>query len=206
MRSIAGSGGPAQKGDAAVTGWPTLGAPRMVRSPLVALLFALGLVGACGGAPKPPEEPEAPAPTASEAPPEPPAPPPPPSLYERLGKKDALAGVVEELMGNVLADRRISRGFEKARRDKAHATQLAARMVAELCVVAGGGDDCGYDGKAMKDAHAGMKITQAQWDAFAEDLAISLKTRGVDDAVAKELLDRLAAQTHDDIVTVPKGK
>jgi hemoglobin len=133
------------------------------------------------------------------------APPPPPSLYKRLGGRDALAGVVDELLGDVLADKRVAKLFDKDK-NKDRAAQLSGRLVEELCVVAGG-DDCKYDGKPMKDAHAGMKITQAQWDAFMQDLAIAMKTRGVDDALAKELADAVTAQTHDDIVTgAAKGK
>jgi hemoglobin len=173
---------------------------------IAAALSVVGVVGACA-APKPAEEPSAPESDASAEPaPTPPPPPPTPSLYERLGKKDALAGVVEELMGNVLADKRIAKLFDKARKDKSRTKQLSARLVAELCVVAGGGGDCGYDGKSMKDAHAGMNITGAQWDAFIEDMSIALKTRGVDDAAAKELLDKLAQQTKDDIVSSGKSK
>jgi hemoglobin len=172
---------------------------------LVALaLLPLGLVAACGS-PKPPEEPPA---VASQAPEPPPAPPPAPqpSLYERLGKRDSLQGIVDELMGNVLADNRISKLFDRDKKDKDRGKQLQTRLVAELCVVAGGGDDCGYDGKSMKDAHKGMNITQAQWDAFMEDLAIAMKTRGVDDALSKELASKLEDQTKADIVTAaPAG-
>jgi hemoglobin len=159
---------------------------------------------ACG-APKPPAEPAPPESDAAAEPP-PPPPPPAPSLYQRIGKKEALAGVVDELMGNVLADNRIAKAFEKARKDKARAKQLQARLVAELCVVAGGGDDCAYDGKSMKDAHTGMSVTSGQWDAFIEDLSIAMKTRGVDDSVAKELVDKLEQQTKADIVASPKAK
>ncbi len=164
---------------------------------LVALPF--GLLAACGS-PKPAEEPQ---PVASQAPEPPPAPPPPPppSLYERLGKRDALQGIVEELMGNVLADNRISKLFDRDKKDKDRGKQLQARMVGELCVVAGGGDECAYDGKSMKDAHRGMNINQAQWDAFMEDLAIAMKTRSVDDALAKELASKLDEQAKTDIVT-----
>ena len=166
----------------------------------VALLGCLLL--ACGPS-KPAEEPE-PAPTEAPAPAPPPAPPPAPSLYDRLGKREALDGVVDELMGNVLADRRISKLFEKDKKDKERSKQLHVRMVAELCVVAGG-TDCAYDGKPMKEAHQGMNIGEAQWNAFVEDLTIALKTRSVDDALAKELLDKLEQQTKADIVTT-KGK
>jgi len=171
----------------------------------VALSMALAALVACSPK-KPPVDPEPstpePAPTAEPAPP----PPPPPSLYERLGKHDALDGVVEELLGNVLADRRISKLFDKTKKDKERTRQLRARLVAELCVVAGGGDECAYDGKSMKDAHKGMNIGEAQWNAFVEDLTIALKTRNVDDALAKELIDQLEQQTKADIVSPGKGK
>jgi truncated hemoglobin YjbI len=173
----------------------------LVAVPAVALVALV----ACGPK-KPAVEPEAaepePAPTAEPAPP----PPAPASLYDRLGKHDALDGVVEELLGNVLADRRINKLFDKARKDKERTKQLHARLVAELCVVAGGGDECAYDGKSMKDAHKGMNIGEAQWNAFIEDLTIALKTRSVDDALSKELIDQLEQQTKADIVTPGKGK
>ncbi len=171
-------------------------------APCAGMLAAALLLGVACGAKKPAEEPTPPESDASaEAAPEPPpAPPPQPSLYERLGKKDALAGVVEELLGDVLADNRIARLFDKAHKDKARTRQLSARLTAELCVVSGGGDDCAYDGKPMKEAHVKMNITGTQWDAFMEDLSIALKTRGVDDGAAKELVDRLTKQTKSDIV------
>ncbi len=172
------------------------------QAPCAGMLAAVLLLGVACGAKKPAEEPTPPESDASaEAAPEPPpAPPPQPSLYERLGKKDALAGVVEELLGDVLADNRIARLFDKAHKDKARTRQLSARLTAELCVVSGGGDDCAYDGKPMKEAHVKMNITGTQWDAFMEDLSIALKTRGVDDGAAKELVDRLTEQTKSDIV------
>jgi len=166
---------------------------------LALVVLPLGVVAACGS-PKPAQEPETVASQAPEPPPPPPA-PPPPSLYERLGKKDALQGIVEELMGNVLADNRISKLFDRDKKDKDRGKQLQARLVGELCVVAGGGDECGYDGKSMKDAHKGMNITQAQWDAFMEDLAIAMKTRSVDDALSKELASKLEEQTKADILS-----
>jgi len=172
-----------------------------------ALLVSGLALGACAPA-KPPVDPEPSEPeTTTPAPPAPPPPPAPtPSLYERLGKRDAIGGVVDELLGDVLADNRINKLFDKARKDKERAKQLRARLIAELCVVSGGGDDCGYDGKPMKDAHRGMTIGEAQWNAFVEDLTIALKTRSVDDALSQELVHKLEQQTKADIVTPGKGK
>ncbi|HEY6459108.1 MAG TPA: group 1 truncated hemoglobin, partial [Polyangiaceae bacterium] len=95
----------------------------------------------------------------------------------------------------------------KVKKDKERTKQLRTRLVAELCVVAGGAaTDCAYEGKSMKDAHKGMGIGEAQWNAFIEDLTIALKTHGVDDALSKELLDALDKQTKADIVSSPPAK
>jgi hemoglobin len=169
-------------------------------------MAAFVVAGACACSPaKPPVDPE---PSEAETTPPPPPPPAPatPSLYERLGKREALDAVVDELLGNVLADNRISKLFDKAKKDKDRAKQLHTRLVAELCVVTGGGDECAYDGKSMKEAHKGMNIGAPQWDAFVEDLTIALKTRNIDDGMAKELLDKLEQKTKADVVGSGKGK
>lgn len=170
------------------------------------LLTAVAVAAAFACSPaKPPVDPE---PSEAESAPPPPPPPPAatPSLYERLGKREALDAVVDELLGNVLADNRISKLFDKAKKDKDRAKQLHTRLVAELCVVAAGGDECAYDGKSMKDAHKGMNIGAAQWDAFVEDLTIALKTRNIDDAIATELLHALDQKTKADVMASGKGK
>lgn len=167
----------------------------------VVLLGAAALwTVACGGE-KPPATPE---PAVAESAP-PPSPPAPPSLYERLGKREGVTGVVDELMGNVLADKRISKLFDKDKKDEQRARQLHDRFVEELCVLAGG-DDCHYDGKDMKEAHGGMHINEAQWNAFVEDLTIALETRNVDHALAKELVDKLESDVKGDVVAAGKGK
>lgn len=150
-------------------------------------------VSACAAS-KPAQEPAPQSDAAAEPPPPPPPPPPPappaPSLYERLGKKDAIAGIVDELVSDLLADNRIAKAFDKERRDRGRRKAYAEHATAELCFVAGGGDDCAYDGKTVP-ARLGMNVTPAQWDAFVEDLSIAMKTRGVDDATTKELIDQL---------------
>ena len=170
-------------------------------APALVVAAAAGAVG-CGPS-KPPVDPEPPV-AEEPRPPSPPA-PPRPSLYERLGKRQALDPIVDDFLGNVLADNRISKLFEKARKDRDRAKQLHARFVAELCVVAGGAD-CGYDGKSMREAHKGMNVTQAQWDAFVEDLTSAFQIHNVDDALLKELLDKLVQTTKPDIVAAGKGR
>jgi hemoglobin len=74
-------------------------------------------------------------------------------------------------------------------------------MADQICQLSGGG--CQYTGKSMADAHAGMKITDGQFDAIVQDLSLALEEKQVSKDNQKELLDKLAA-LHDDIVTVKK--
>lgn len=50
--------------------------------------------------------------------------------------------------------------------------KLKQSMYVHVCSITGGG--CTYEGKSMLDAHTGMKVTQADFDAFMDDLAKTL--------------------------------
>jgi hemoglobin len=90
-----------------------------------------------------------------------------PSLYDRLGGKPAIVAVVDDFVGNVAADSRINGFFAHA--DIPH---LKMELVDQIC--AGSGGPCTYTGKSMKDAHRGMGITTADFNALVEDLQKSL--------------------------------
>jgi hemoglobin len=163
--------------------------------PTRALLLLAVLAGvACGKAAPPPAVPEAP--VAEE--PAPPAPPPP--LYERLGGKDAVTGIVDAFVSNVMADKRVSKLFAKTTGPKLD--HFKEMLAAQLCEASGGG--CAYTGKSMKDAHAGMKITDAQFEAILQDMSLALEEKQVAKDAAKELTDKLTALHDDIVVAAPK--
>lgn len=89
------------------------------------------------------------------------------SLYERLGGKPALTAVVNELWSVVAADARINRYFAKTKPEA-----FAGQLVDFLCQASGG--PCKYQGKDMKAAHTGMKLSEADFNALAEDTAAVL--------------------------------
>jgi hemoglobin len=135
---------------------------------------------ACGGAARAPEPPAAPA----------------ASLYDRLGKRDAIALVVKDFVEQQVAnDARINGFF-------AHADLpgLERKLVEQICEATGG--PCKYTGlyKDMKTAHAGMAIKDADFAALVEDLTASLQQLGVGATEQRELLAALG-KMHDDIVT-----
>jgi len=112
-------------------------------------------LAACGGPATPPASAGAPA----------------ASLYDRLGRKDAIAAVVKDFVERRVAnDARISGFF-------AHADLpgLEIKLVEQICEVTDG--PCKYTGlyKDMKTAHAGLAIKDADFTALLEDLKASLQ-------------------------------
>jgi hemoglobin len=115
------------------------------------------------------------------------------SLYDRLGGKDAIAAVVDEFVKNVKADTRISAMFTNA--DDA---KLKTNLVDQICEATGG--PCKYTGKNMKDAHAGMNVKDADFNALVEDLVAALDKFKVGQKEKDELLAKLGPMK-EDIVT-----
>jgi len=89
------------------------------------------------------------------------------SLYERLGKTEAIAAVVKRFVEVTGSDPRISVFFINA--DKA---RLESMMVEHICELTGG--PCKYTGKSMKESHTGMKVKAEHFAAFMDDLGKTL--------------------------------
>jgi len=115
------------------------------------------------------------------------------SLYDRLGGKDAITAVVEEFVGNVVADERINTFFKNA-----DAANLKKQLVDQICEATGG--PCKYAGKDMKTAHAGMGVKEADFNALVEDLVKALDKFKVPEKEKGELLGALGGMKGD-IVT-----
>ena len=120
---------------------------------------------------------------------------PPPTLYDRLGRKDGVAGIIDSFLANIALDKKVSKLFAKTTGPKLdHFKQMLAD---QICHEAGG--PCEYTGKSMKEAHKGMGITDAQFDAVVMDLKVALQEKQVSAADIDALLGKLGA-TRDDIV------
>ncbi len=88
-------------------------------------------------------------------------------LFDRLGGKPAVEAVVDDFLGRVAKDERINSGFAVG-----DVPRLRQRLVELVC--AGTGGPCVYSGRDMKTAHAGMRITNAQFDALVGHLVATL--------------------------------
>jgi hemoglobin len=113
-----------------------------------------------------------------------------PSLYDRLGGKPAIQAVVDDFIGDVAADARINRRFAGA-----NIPRLKTMLVDQICEATGG--PCKYAGQSMKAAHAGMKITEPEFNALVEDLVKSLDKLRVPAQEKNELLTALAGMKSD---------
>ncbi len=111
-------------------------------------------------------------------------------LYDRLGGKDAITAVVADFVGRVAADARINARF--ANTDIAHLNQM---LVEQICQASGGPQK--YTGKDMKTAHAGMKITDDEFNALVEDLKGALDKFKVPAAEQGDLLGALGPMKPD---------
>lgn len=112
------------------------------------------------------------------------------SLYDRLGGKDAITAVIDDFVANVAADKRINPRFAKT-----NIPHLKQMLVDQVCQATGG--PCTYTGKSMRDAHQGMKITEAEFNALVEDLTQSLDKHGVPATEKTELLTALGGMKGD---------
>ncbi len=145
--------------------------------------FALGLV-ACGGSSK--KEPTTTTTTTTSQ-------PSGKSLYDRLGGIDAIKAVVKDFVEEQVAkDPRINARFANTDIPK-----LEEHLSNQICQATGG--PCTYTGRSMKESHAGMGISEADFGALVEDLKKSLAKFNVPQAEQDELIGALAGM-HDDIV------
>ena len=123
------------------------------------------------------------------------------TLYERLGGEEGIALIVEDFVNRALADPRVNwtrkgvktggfvgigdRTVEWSPTPE-NGTKLKKHMAQFIAVATGG--PATYEGRDMKGVHAGMKITNAEFDATIGDLKATLDKLGVPTEEQKELL------------------
>ena len=112
------------------------------------------------------------------------------SLYQRLGGIEAITAVVDDFVANVADDSRINARFANT-----DIPRLKRLLVEQICNGTGG--PCTYTGRDMKTTHAGMGITDAEFDALVEDLVRSLDKFKVPAAEKEELLGILGPMKTD---------
>ena len=132
--------------------------------------------------------------------------PKPKTLYERLGGKDGVAKVVDDFLAIVKDDKRINHFFAKVVADKSGKKMdaLKASINDFVCKATDGG--CDYKGKDMKEAHKGMKVKDADFDAFMEDFGKALDKENVDASAKSDLVNAMNGMKADIVAAGPAPK
>lgn len=106
------------------------------------------------------------------------------NLYKRLGGFDAIAAVVDDFVPRLVTDPQLGRFFVgHGNETKGRIRQMAVELV---CQATGG--PCIYVGRPMKAAHAGLGITEADWQATVKHLVATLDKFKVPQKEKDELL------------------
>lgn len=122
----------------------------------------------------------------------------PKTLYQRLGGYDALAAVTDDFIGRLATDKQLGRFFGGHSADSLG--RIRQLIVDQLCNVTGG--PCVYIGRDMKKSHAGMGISQADWDVTVKHLVATLDRFKVPEKEKGEVLAAISS-LKGDIVEKP---
>jgi hemoglobin len=124
-----------------------------------------------------------------------------PALFARLGGEEGVAAIVDDFVTRVLADPRVNwerKGVTKRKMlglpgesaewqaDRVNVTTLKKHLNQFLALATGGPTH--YDGREMKPAHEGLRITNAEFDAAVGDLKATLDMFKIPVPEQKELL------------------
>ena len=112
------------------------------------------------------------------------------TLFEQMGGEARLKAAVNEFVLIIQADDRIN--FTFADTDLTKFKQL---LFEQLCALSKG--PCKYTGRDMRTSHAKLNITDAQFNALAEDLYSALERVHVPYRLQNRLVAMLAPMEHD---------
>jgi hemoglobin len=115
------------------------------------------------------------------------------TLYQRLGGYDAIAAVTDDFIVRLATDSTLGRFF--VGHGTAGQQRIRQLVVDQLCAAAGG--PCIYTGRDMKTTHAGLGISQANWDRAVQLLVATLDKFKVPAPEKNELLTAISGMKQD---------
>ncbi len=125
----------------------------------------------------------------------------PKPLYERLGGLKGITVVVDDFIDHLVVNKTLNKNPAiDAGRKRSPAPYLKFQVSQLVCEATGG--PCKYTGKAMKESHDPLNISEKEWGIMAGEFKKSLDKFKVPAAEQKELFD-IVGKTKADIVTRP---
>jgi hemoglobin len=123
----------------------------------------------------------------------------PKPLYDRLGGVYSIATVVDDFIERLLVNDTLNANPAISQaRTRVPKAGLKFHVTALVCEVTGG--PCKYTGRAMKESHQQLNITEGQWQAMVADFRKTLDKFKVP-AKEQEELVIIVGSTKKDIVT-----
>lgn len=120
------------------------------------------------------------------------------TLYERLGGVYAIATVIDDFIDRVMNDPRLNANPKvNQTHHRVPPAGFKYLVTEQVCEAAGGPQR--YSGKSMRDAHADLAITEAEWQAFLDDFRQTADKFKIP-AVELAELAAIVASTKKDIV------
>lgn len=113
------------------------------------------------------------------------------TLYERLGGDSGVKMIASDLIDATRADPRGGRTFQ----EKVDIPRVKRLLAEQICMLAQG--PCQYGGDNMRQVHAGMHISEAEFYRMVELLIEVLEKRGVGQRETNQLLALLAPMKRD---------
>ncbi len=106
------------------------------------------------------------------------------SLYEALGAKPGITAIVDQMLLNIADDTRIVHYFANA-----NIANLRHDLITQFCELSGG--PCRYTGLSISDAHRGLDVTAAAFNALVEDLRAAMNHLNIPIGTQNRLLAKL---------------
>ena len=125
-----------------------------------------------------------------------------PPLYERLGGLAPISVVVSDFIDALVPDSVMNQNPAiDAARKRVPPAYLKYHVTAMVCKATGG--PCEYHGRAMKESHVHLNITEREWDRMVVIFKEVLAKHAVPEKETGELLS-IVGSTKADIVTATK--
>lgn len=113
-------------------------------------------------------------------------------LYAALGEQPGIRVLMDDFVARLKAEPRFGKRFKDTKPE-----MLSERLTEQVCVLSGG--PCAYKGASMKDSHADMGITRAEFNLLVQVLQQAMDARGIAFARQNQLL-ALLAPMHRDVI------
>lgn len=104
------------------------------------------------------------------------------ALYRELGGGDGIARLVDAALARIHADLHINLFFEKT-----DLPDLRRLLIEQICAASGG--PCKYTGRSMEEAHSGMNLSEADFNAFVGDLVTAMNDVKLTPATQQKVLN-----------------